>query len=375
MIRLLHLYTDGAWRGASNQVGLLIDGLHGQIEAQYAAVPQYSAMVQDRRWHAPLLLLPGGEVYDPRNLWRLLRFLRRERINLIDAHTAKAHTMACLLAPFVPGLRIVVHRRNDRRPSDAPLTRWKYRHPRIVAYIAVCEYIARVLYDYGIAPERIAIARSAVPDRVGPDPDRAAAARALRERHQVPEGRTLIAIASALAPEKGHDLLFEALARLRGEGLDFHLFVAGSGELQDTLPRRAKDLGLGERVVFLGFQRDIQSLLTGIDILAVPSRTEGIGAVSQEGLLAGCAVVASRAGGLPETVIDGETGLLHTVGDAEGLAECLHRLIENPALRLRLAADGRTHVLTTYSVNAMVAGNLAVYRRVMGERPGSSMNP
>src|SRR6185437_7301144 len=107
-------------------------------------------------------------------------------------------------------------------------------------------------------------------------------------------------------------------------------------------------------VTFLGFIEDVPSFLAGLDALAVPSNFEGLGTILLDGTAAGLPIAATRVGGIPEVIVDGETGLLSEVGDADGLAANLARLVADPALGARLNAAEREKVAREFSVGAMV---------------------
>jgi glycosyltransferase involved in cell wall biosynthesis len=172
--------------------------------------------------------------------------------------------------------------------------------------------------------------------------------------------------ASALTAQKGYDTLLDAAALLRQSGAPFHLFIAGDGELRQSLLKQCAHLNLEDKTTFLGFIDDVPRFLAGLDILSVPSKFEGLGTILLDGLAAGLAIAASRVGGIPEVIIHGETGLLSTAGDAAGHAANLLQLIRQPQLRQRLNTAGRQHIAAEFSLAAMVGGNLDVYRELLG---------
>ena len=116
-MRILHLDTEKTWRGGENQVKALIEGLHEKVEKQFAAAPFNSVAIKENRWSCEALELKSGNPYDPRIIYQLVQFIKKNKIQLIDAHTAKAHTLAVHVALFLPDLKIVVHRRVDNVPK------------------------------------------------------------------------------------------------------------------------------------------------------------------------------------------------------------------------------------------------------------------
>jgi glycosyltransferase involved in cell wall biosynthesis len=131
------------------------------------------------------------------------------------------------------------------------------------------------------------------------------------------------------------------------------------------------ELGLADVVHFEGFREDLDSLLPALDGFVHPATAEGLGVAVLEASRAGLPVVAAAAGGVPEIVVPGETGWLVPPGDAEALGQALVQLLDDPDEARRRGAAARERVRTEFSVAAMVAGNLAVYRGLV-PAPGQS---
>jgi glycosyltransferase involved in cell wall biosynthesis len=152
-----------------------------------------------------------------------------------------------------------------------------------------------------------------------------------------PEAAPLALALGRLHPNKGFDMLLAALV----QAPEIHLWLAGEGELRDTLERQARSLGVAERVRFLGWRDDTAALLAAADFLVCPSRREPLGNVVIEAWAAGVPVAAAASEGPRALVADDETGLLVPLDDAAALAAAMRRLAADGALRDRLAAAGR----------------------------------
>ncbi|UFN51347.1 glycosyltransferase [Roseomonas sp. OT10] len=165
-----------------------------------------------------------------------------------------------------------------------------------------------------------------------------------------PGMRRLLAL-GRLHRNKAFDVLLRALAGLPG----VHLSLGGEGPERPALERLAAELGVAERVAFLGWRRDTGALLAACDVLVCPSRHEPLGNVVLEAFSAGRPVVAAAAQGPGEVIRDGETGLLVPVDDAGALAAALRRVLEEPALALRLAAAGRAEYEAVHAEAPVIA--------------------
>nr|WP_246316041.1 glycosyltransferase family 4 protein [Kineococcus aurantiacus] len=174
--------------------------------------------------------------------------------------------------------------------------------------------------------------------------------------------RPALGVLARLEPQKGVDVLLEALTALPG----VELHVAGEGSGCADLQQQAAALGLTDRVRFRGRVPDAADLLSDVDVLVVPSRFEALPLVVLEAMHGGVPVVASRVGGIPEAVLDGQTGLLVPAGDAVALAGACRTLLDDPGLRARLATRARVRADELFSVTAMARRYDGLYRRVVG---------
>lgn len=364
-MRVLHLDTELTWRGGENQLRLLLEGLGPAGVESHVVVRPASAAADRLQGLGQLHLLPMRGGFDLRAAWRLARYCREKRIQLIDAHTGNAHALALLAKRLMPHVKLVVHRRVDYRPGAGIAHRMKYLSPRIDRYVAISAAIKQVLSEYGVPAARISVVKSAVPTEGYKAFDRAHEKAALGRAYGVDPSLTFMGNAAALTHQKGHETLLDAAAILKRQGTPFHLFIAGDGELASALERQRISLGLEHDVTFLGFIQKVAPFLAALDVVAAPSRFEGLGTVLLDALAAGAALAASQVGGIPEIVRHEQTGLLSAVEDANGLATNLTRLIRDPALRARLVAEGQKTLASDFSVDAMVAGNLAVYRQLV----------
>jgi glycosyltransferase involved in cell wall biosynthesis len=164
------------------------------------------------------------------------------------------------------------------------------------------------------------------------------------------DARLVVGTMSRLSPEKGLEYLLRATALLRDRGTDVDVVVAGEGPSRDELKALATALKLDERVTFPGEVRheDVPGVLAGLDIFAMPSTWEGFGVSALEASAMKLPVVASDIHGIPDVVIDGETGLLVPPADPAALADAIERLARDEGLRKRMGEAGRAYVAREY---------------------------
>jgi glycosyltransferase involved in cell wall biosynthesis len=172
---------------------------------------------------------------------------------------------------------------------------------------------------------------------------------------RVPASMTRAIVVANLRPEKGHDVLIDAMAarpELRRLQLDF----AGDGPCRANLEARARRRGVADRISFLGERGDIPALLDRAHLFILPSRTEALPNSVMEAMAAGLPVVASRTGGICELIDDRVTGILVPPGDAGALADAIVRTIADPVRAAALGAEARSTISARFGMSGMVSG-------------------
>jgi glycosyltransferase involved in cell wall biosynthesis len=191
-------------------------------------------------------------------------------------------------------------------------------------------------------------------------------ARRLRDGFGAALLKPLWVCAARLEEQKGHAVLLDALADLRRRDHDFVCALAGDGSLRQPLERRAAELGLAERVHFLGRLDDVGPLLLAADAVVLPSLWEGLPLILLEALARARPVVASAAGGVPDVIEDGVTGRLVPPGDAGALADALESVHGRPDAALKLGRGGQQRVLDGYTWERVIESFELVYDDVLG---------
>lgn len=213
---------------------------------------------------------------------------------------------------------------------------------------AIVDYIK----EQGWPPGRVHYLPNFVPAMTGPP--------IARSSLDTPEDAIVALALGRLHPNKGFDVLLEALGKTRG----VYLWLAGEGPLGVALEGRATKLGLTGRVRLLGWRDDTGPLLAAADMLVCPSRSEPLGNVVIEAWSAGKPVLATASAGPAALIRDGETGLLAPVENAAVLADAMMRLADDTTLRQRLGAAGHAAYLAEFHEDAVVAHYLSFFQRV-----------
>ena len=178
---------------------------------------------------------------------------------------------------------------------------------------------------------------------------------------------------SNFRPLKRVDRVIDVFAGVRSRVQDVRLRLVGDGPELPRALARAQQLGVADAVETTGVVDDVAPLLLRSDLLLLPSEIESFGLVALEAMASGLPVVASRTGGLPEVVPDGEAGYLIDPTDTDGMVSAASRVLSDGGLRDRLGAAGRDHAIRHFSSERIVPLFEALYRRMLGEAPGDSV--
>lgn len=184
-----------------------------------------------------------------------------------------------------------------------------------------------------------------------------------------PEAVPVVGVLGRLHVNKGFDIMLEAVARLRDEGVRVTLRIAGDGPEKDTLKAQAARLGLGpEQVEFAGWVSPVEDFLAQVDVFVLPSRVEPFGLVVAEAMAAGVPVIASDIDG-PKTILKtGQLGLMVPPENPEALAEALRAVFADWPVALERARQAQAHALETYDQRAGQARLKAMMRKA-GQEP------
>jgi glycosyltransferase involved in cell wall biosynthesis len=361
-VKVLHVESGRHLYGGARQVLYLLEGLAARGVENVLACPQGSEIAGVAGKAAQVVPMPMRGEADALLAWRLRQASARWRPDLVHVHSRRGADLWGGIAARMAGAPCILSRRVDN-----PEARWvvsiKYRLYDHI--ITISEAIRRVLIEEGVDPARITCVRSAV--QAGPflaPVDR----NKLCSEFQLPADALIAGTVAQLIPRKGHGTLLEALPAVRERFPRLRVLLFGRGPLAARLRASIGAQGLQDVVRLVGFRDDLPRWLGGLDLLVHPAEMEGLGVALLQAAAAAVPVIASRAGGMSEAVADGVTGLLTQPGDARALAAAMSRLLGDPVLRREMGEAGRARILSEFSVEAMVEGNLRIYERALAGR-------
>ncbi len=363
-MNILHIGHSKGWRGGENQVRLLIEGLVESFPeaSNFIAYPKGAHIFQ--RLESSIkgaLLFSSSRILSVNALYRLVKFCKLNDINVLHAHSAKAHSLAYFAKLFLPSIKLVVHRRVENSIKTSYFTRKKYLSQNIDAWFAISDKTYQMLESYGIHSSRIFLIKDGIPEQTYQFSDKKEAKDNLIKMFGWKVEDPLIGFVSALDSQKNPSLFINMMEQLRNNGIQCNAVIAGTGKQKSILTDEIKARGLSDNVQLLGFVENVHNVFQGIDVLVLPSRKEGLGTVLLEAALAKCSIVASDVGGIGEIVKHRQTGFLATSDEVSTFVDSVRYVLTNPDHADAIKENALQYVELNFNMRAVVDKTYRVY--------------
>lgn len=365
-MKILYLITRAERGGAQVHLLDLIRGFRNRCEIEVAAGEDGFVLDKARQFGAvchvvPGLVQPFHAINDIRALREVIALLRKRRPDVVHAHTSKAGIIGRLGA-WVCGIPSVF---TAHAWCFAEGTSWKWKVFGVPfewlaslsggPIINVSDANRRLALQYRIASaQRLVTIHNGVPDG--------------EQNYQIarPEPPAIIMVARFAPPKRQIELL-ETCARIK---VPFRLQFAGAGPDEREVRRRAEQLGMSQRVEFLGDCSDVPARLREASIFALATNWEGFPISVLEAMRAALPIVASNVGGVQEAVVDGENGFLADRGDWMSFQGYLEKLLTDENLRERMACKSRRRFEERFTDDQMLRKTFNLYREIVSARIG-----
>ncbi len=379
-MRVLEFVTSFCHGGTERQFLNLVQGLRAsEIEVHVACFrvegQLRDELREDEAPPIPLTAYPFPSLRSPtvvRRLAQLVRYLRRERIDVVHTTGLYPNVFGVTAAWLARTPAIVASVRDMGSMWSPGLLRVQREACRLADVVVTnAEAVAERLRGEGYAAEKLEVVHNGI---VPPATARGAAGRDFRASLGLPADAPLVATICRIDHVKALEDFLSAAARVARSRPDARFLViggpaAGVGpQYVADLQRRARRLGLGERVVFTGARTDVPQILPELTVSVLSSLSEGLSNSLLESMAAGVPVVATAVGGNPEVVDEGVTGFLVPASDPSALAQGVLRVLGSPHLAAELGRAGRTRVETRFTNERMIERTTDLYLRLLARR-------
>lgn len=354
--RLMILTRKTRGGGAENFSSALALALRERFEVEVCATRAQEEELSELRGAGIQVnsLARGGErtissILDPRPWVWLVRRLRAQNIEILNAHTFGSNVWGTILGR-IAGVPVIVATEHTWSFEGAPIRKFLDREliGRFAsAFVAISAQDAeRMITVEGVPAQKIRLIENGLPEgfRAAPGDGEA-----VRREFGIPAEAFVVGVVAVLRAQKALDVLIRAFSKARLPQSDARLMIVGDGPERATLEEVARQSGVSDSVIFAGRRPDVQGCYDAFDVMALSSRYEGTPLAVLEAMACECPVISSRVGGLPEILANGEAGVLVAPGDDEELAEAIGRLASDPALRIRISKAARKRLERNYS--------------------------
>ena len=343
---------------------LLITGIEGDREGSMAD------LVTSRHLSVEVIPELGREINPGRDivtLFKLYRLMRRWRPHIVHTHTAKAGFVGRVAARLA-GVPIVLHTFHGHvfhGYFGAAKTRLFIELEKFCAglsdrLITISPRLREEIASYGVTKtshiEIIPLGFEL--DAIKCLPKRGA----FRTRLGLTEDAKLIAAVGRLVPIKNLHLFLNAAAKVHQQLPHIYFTLIGDGELRQELEAYAQKLGINDRVIFAGWRRDLPQIYADLDAVVICSDNEGTPASLIEAMAAGCPVISTHVGGVPDIIIDGKTGRLVPPRDASSLAGAMLAIFQSPATTGQMAQQAREFALHNFNSQRLISDLDRLYK-------------
>jgi glycosyltransferase involved in cell wall biosynthesis len=357
-VNILYVESSRSWGGQEYRTCLEINWLnaHGH-QAWLMCNPDSQVHSKASELDTRLVTMPLGSRVDLPSSWRLLRFCRQNRIDLLKTYSSKDHWL-CLPLYFC-GIPLSRARCiTDPIGSKGRAFVFKHGCSNIVADASVIK--RELVQEHGVDPAKIEVIGSAVDlEKFKPPRDR------MKFRHEMGVGADtpLIGNVGMIRPDKGQLILVEAVPLVLAEWPDVRFVIVGQGTgilKRGINVRNAIDrAGLADKITMAGYRWDTPDVYAACDIIVIASlRTEASPIVLREAFASGRPVIATKVGDIPEIIEHRQNGLLIEPGDAKALADAILEFIRDPNLAAHCAANGLRYAKAHFSFDEMMKAKL-----------------
>ncbi|MBA3484190.1 MAG: glycosyltransferase family 4 protein [Pirellulales bacterium] len=351
--RVLQVITPSHMSGAETQVCRLTKQMRARGHEMRVIVKHDSSALAEMQ--SRLVDVEPARIGGKVNVFAIpaiIRAAKRHGAELVQSNLSTA-SWWCGWAETLGGPKSVGH------VHGFTSARWHRRQSHL---LAVSGAVRDDLIAHGISGDRVTVLHNALsPEEFRPTRDPLD----VRAEFGADAKTPVVGTFAHLSEKKGYRELFGAMPRILKAAPTTQFWIMGTGGLRDELEATARAGGFLKQVRFAGFRRDSADVMNAIDVLALPSRREPCALVYVEAALLAKPIVACRAGGAPESVADGETGILVPVNDSPAIAEAVLGLLENRDFAHRMGEAGRDRALEIFSWAKFIATLEGVYDKVL----------
>ncbi|MBI4398590.1 MAG: glycosyltransferase family 4 protein [Candidatus Omnitrophica bacterium] len=378
-MKVAHVIVGGEVSGGQIVCQSIVEALQARGDGVIVISPTPGAFADRMQAQGiPVFFIPFAKSYHMQNAFSFAALLRREKIDLVHTHAMVTANIPARLGAFWAGVPVISHIHIPNYFSKGPLIRlYQKAFDTITSafcarLIAVSESVRRALLCQGISQKQITLIYNGIcPDKTIPQRTRADV---FHEFGLTPSTK-LIGTVGRLCPVKGQQEFILAAKRVLSRFPQARFFIVGKdletgGRYEQYLRELTRAEGIDASCVFTGYRSDVLDLVNAFDFFVLPSYTEGLPITILEAMALKKAVIATRVGGVPEIVVDQETGLCIKPGDISGLEEAMAYLLTHEEKAGEMGRRGHERIQRYFLEEKMLNEVLALYDQIINKTRG-----
>ncbi len=361
-MKVLHLSSERSWRGGEQQIAYLIEELEKQEVECVVACRKGSAFeawcIKNEVAYLPLSFANEFDVF---SAWQVKNFCNEMGVDIVHMHSGHSHAIGVWSSVFGNRARLILSRRVDFPIKKNWFSRFKFNYKKIERIICVSDEIKRITQQDLKNPKVCVTVHSGI------DPRRFESSKKTFKIHKelgVPNHTRLIANVSAIAPHKDYITFVNTVEVLTNKGFQAQFLIIGDGPDRSKIEQYVSEKQLSNVITFTGFRSDIEEIIKDLDVLLITSKTEGLGTTILDAFINEISVVATNAGGIPELVEHGKTGMLADIEDASQLANHVIEIFKDEDASIRMKISAKEKVLDGFTNRKMAESIFNVYKRI-----------
>lgn len=350
-MRLIQVTASKVWRGHEQKIFYLYETFRdfSYVEDQWIVCPRDSELyIRAAQENMQVIGLDFKSEYDLKFARSLKKIADQNNADLVFIHNSQSHTIA-VLASLVYGLKVpmVLCRTLIRRVDTNLFRKWKYNYKGIRKIICVSQAVADIL-KYAVKDQnKLTVVGSVTDIDKFPKQEKTGI---LHKEFNIPSDYKIIGNIAEFTEVKDHYTWIDTVDILVKEGNFKSKFILiGKGKLESDIKKYVSEKGLTENIIFAGFRKDIPEILPEFDLFLFTSNNESSGGVLLEAYACKVPIVAARAGGIPEVIVENKTGLLAEVGNPKDFAKKINYLLTNEALQKEFKKNGYQYLLENFT--------------------------
>lgn len=362
-LSVLHVDSERGWRGGQQQAVYLYENLLDKgLKSCFVCRNDSKLETYFKSKNLPFLSLPLANELDILSAYKIAKFCKKNKYNILHLHSAHALTIGLIAKLFFRDLITIGVRRVDFSIKKNVLSQLKYKTPFLNQLVAISEKIKNVLIDDGLACEKISVIRSGI----NINKFDSSRKENLKEELNIPSDYLVIGTVAALVGHKDYPNLLKA-AKIVAQKIDKVVFLAaGSGKNEAEIKNLHKILELKNKFLFLGYRTDIGNILKNLDIFVIASKEEGLGTSTLDAMSVGLPVIGTNAGGIPEVIANEENGYIVPKQNPEELAEAIINLLNDENKR-NLFSKNSLKIVRKFDIQKNIEQNINLYKRLINE--------